>query len=29
MVGDFVLARYNPPLTLPPLPTNEVVIPVE
>lgn len=28
-VGDFLLARYNPPWTLPPLRTNEVMIPVE
>ncbi|KAL8517385.1 hypothetical protein ACS0TY_015570 [Phlomoides rotata] len=28
-VGDFVLARYNPPWTLPPFRTNEVMIPVE
>ncbi|RLN03836.1 heme-binding-like protein [Panicum miliaceum] len=27
--GPFVLARYNPPFTLPPLRTNEVMIPVE
>ncbi|EOA28328.1 hypothetical protein CARUB_v10024529mg [Capsella rubella] len=27
--GDFVLARYNPPWTLPPFRTNEVMIPVE
>ncbi|XP_073289281.1 heme-binding-like protein At3g10130, chloroplastic [Primulina huaijiensis] len=29
VAGDFVLARYNPPWTLPPLRTNEVMIPVE
>ncbi|XP_028785214.1 uncharacterized protein LOC114741126 [Neltuma alba] len=29
VVGDFVLARYNPPWTLPPFRTNEVMIPVE
>ncbi|XP_057778086.1 uncharacterized protein LOC130996833 [Salvia miltiorrhiza] len=29
VVGDFVLARYNPPWTLPPCRTNEVMIPVE
>ncbi|KAL3640707.1 hypothetical protein CASFOL_015675 [Castilleja foliolosa] len=29
VTGDFVLARYNPPWTLPPLRTNEVMIPVE
>ncbi|KAL3640706.1 hypothetical protein CASFOL_015674 [Castilleja foliolosa] len=30
VTGDFVLARYNPPwITLPPLRTNEVMIPVE
>ncbi|EPS74387.1 hypothetical protein M569_00369, partial [Genlisea aurea] len=28
IAGDFVLARYNPPFTLPPLRTNEVMIPV-
>ncbi|KAF3334096.1 heme-binding-like protein [Carex littledalei] len=28
-VGDFLLARYNPPWTLPPLRTNEIMIPVE
>ncbi|CAL4953642.1 unnamed protein product [Urochloa decumbens] len=27
--GPFVLARYNPPFTLPPLRTNEVMFPVE
>ncbi|KAJ9185303.1 hypothetical protein P3X46_004955 [Hevea brasiliensis] len=27
--GDFVLARYNPPWTLPPFRTNEVMIPIE
>ncbi|GJN17150.1 hypothetical protein PR202_gb04197 [Eleusine coracana subsp. coracana] len=27
--GPFVLARYNPPWTLPPLRTNEVMFPVE
>ncbi|XP_062207452.1 heme-binding-like protein At3g10130, chloroplastic [Phragmites australis] len=27
--GPFLLARYNPPFTLPPLRTNEVMIPVE
>ena len=27
--GEFVLARYNPPWTLPPFRTNEVMIPVE
>ncbi|XP_006646483.2 heme-binding-like protein At3g10130, chloroplastic [Oryza brachyantha] len=26
--GPFVLARYNPPFTLPPLRTNEIMIPV-
>ncbi|KAL0451069.1 UNVERIFIED_CONTAM: hypothetical protein Slati_1663300 [Sesamum latifolium] len=30
VAGDFVLGRYNPPwITLPPLRTNEVMIPVE
>ncbi|KAK4418985.1 Heme-binding-like protein, chloroplastic [Sesamum alatum] len=29
VAGDFVLARYNPPWSLPPLRTNEVMIPVE
>ncbi|CAD5320698.1 unnamed protein product [Arabidopsis thaliana] len=29
ITGDFVLARYNPPWTLPPFRTNEVMIPVE
>ncbi|KAI3474169.1 hypothetical protein Pfo_028957 [Paulownia fortunei] len=29
VAGDFVLARYNPPWTLPPFRTNEVMIPVE
>ena len=29
IVGEFVLARYNPPWTLPPFRTNEVLIPVE
>lgn len=28
-VGDFLLARYNPPWTLPPFRTNEIMIPVE
>ncbi|KAL1549211.1 hypothetical protein AAHA92_17343 [Salvia divinorum] len=28
VLGDFVLARYNPPWTLPPFRTNEVIIPV-
>ncbi|CAI9098369.1 OLC1v1035001C1 [Oldenlandia corymbosa var. corymbosa] len=27
--GDYELARYNPPWTLPPLRTNEVMVPVE
>jgi hypothetical protein len=27
--GPFVLARYNPPFTLPPLRTNEAMFPVE
>ena len=29
VVGDFLLARYNPPWTLPPLRTNEVMLPIE
>ncbi|XP_020215778.2 heme-binding-like protein At3g10130, chloroplastic [Cajanus cajan] len=29
VVGDFLLARYNPPWTIPALRTNEVMIPVE
>ncbi|CAM0883587.1 unnamed protein product [Alopecurus aequalis] len=29
ITGPFVLSRYNPPWTLPPLRTNEVMIPVE
>lgn len=29
IVGDLVLARYNPPWTLPPFRINEVLIPVE
>ncbi|GAB4833923.1 hypothetical protein Ancab_032170 [Ancistrocladus abbreviatus] len=29
VVGEHLLARYNPPWTLPPLRTNEVMIPVE
>ncbi|XP_010509243.1 PREDICTED: heme-binding-like protein At3g10130, chloroplastic [Camelina sativa] len=29
ITGDFILARYNPPWTLPPFRTNEVMIPVE
>ncbi|KAL0740276.1 hypothetical protein Bca4012_081789 [Brassica carinata] len=29
ITGEFVLARYNPPWTLPPFRTNEVMIPVE
>lgn len=29
VIGEFVLARYNPPWTLPPWRTNEVMIPVE
>ncbi|XP_059296437.1 heme-binding-like protein At3g10130, chloroplastic [Lycium ferocissimum] len=29
IVGEFELARYNPPWTLPPFKTNEVMIPVE
>lgn len=29
VIGEFLLARYNPPWTLPTLRTNEVMIPVE
>ncbi|KAL0911786.1 hypothetical protein M5K25_019950 [Dendrobium thyrsiflorum] len=29
VVGEYVLARYNPPWTLPPLRTNEVMLPIE
>ncbi|XP_031094521.1 heme-binding-like protein At3g10130, chloroplastic [Ipomoea triloba] len=29
IIGEFELGRYNPPWTLPPLKTNEVMIPVE
>lgn len=29
VTGEFILARYNPPWTLPPFRTNEVMIPVE
>ncbi|KAK4748227.1 hypothetical protein SAY87_014813 [Trapa incisa] len=29
VIGDHLLARYNPPWTLPPLRTNEVMIPIE
>ncbi|OWM81758.1 heme-binding-like protein At3g10130, chloroplastic [Punica granatum] len=29
VTGDHLLARYNPPWTLPPLRTNEVMIPIE
>ncbi|XP_020576556.1 heme-binding-like protein At3g10130, chloroplastic [Phalaenopsis equestris] len=29
LVGEHVLARYNPPWTLPPLRTNEVMLPIE
>ncbi|KAK7286864.1 hypothetical protein RJT34_22184 [Clitoria ternatea] len=29
VVGDFLLARYNPPFTIPAFRTNEVMIPVE
>jgi hypothetical protein len=29
ITGPYVLSRYNPPWTLPPLRTNEVMIPVE
>jgi len=29
VIGEFLLARYNPPWTLPPFRTNEVMIPVE
>lgn len=29
VIGDFVLARFNPPWTLPPFRTNEVMIPIQ
>ncbi|KAM1353131.1 hypothetical protein TB2_032358 [Malus domestica] len=29
IIGDYILARYNPPWTLPPFRTNEVMIPIE
>ncbi|XP_065851905.1 heme-binding-like protein At3g10130, chloroplastic [Euphorbia lathyris] len=29
VTGKFILGRYNPPWTLPPLRTNEVMIPIE
>ncbi|XP_059463318.1 heme-binding-like protein At3g10130, chloroplastic [Corylus avellana] len=29
ITGEFLLARYNPPWTLPPFRTNEVMIPIE
>ena len=29
VAGEFLLARYNPPWTRPPLRTNEVMIPIE
>ncbi|KAF3448963.1 hypothetical protein FNV43_RR09685 [Rhamnella rubrinervis] len=29
VIGDYVLARYNPPFTLPMFRTNEVMIPIE
>lgn len=29
VIGDHLLARYNPPWTLPPLRTNEIMIPIE
>ncbi|KAL4338053.1 hypothetical protein HN51_048136 [Arachis hypogaea] len=29
VIGDFLLARYNPPWTIPMFRTNEVMIPVE
>ncbi|KAI5325780.1 PREDICTED: heme-binding [Prunus dulcis] len=29
IIGEFLLARYNPPWTLPPFRTNEVMIPIE
>ncbi|KAJ6798847.1 heme-binding-like protein, chloroplastic [Iris pallida] len=29
VVGEFLLARYNPPWTLPPFRTNEVMLPIE
>lgn len=29
IIGEFLLARYNPPWTLPPFRTNEIMIPIE
>ena len=29
VIGEFLLARYNPPWTLPPFRTNEVMLPIE
>lgn len=29
ITGEFLLARYNPPWTLPPFRTNEIMIPIE
>ncbi|KAF9613137.1 hypothetical protein IFM89_035177 [Coptis chinensis] len=29
VIGGYLLARYNPPWTLPPLRTNEIMIPIE
>ncbi len=29
VIGEFLLARYNPPWTLPPFRTNEIMIPIE
>ncbi|KAF8394976.1 hypothetical protein HHK36_018915 [Tetracentron sinense] len=29
VIGEFLLARYNPPWTLPPFRTNEVMIPID
>lgn len=29
VIGEMMLARYNPPWTLPPFRTNEILIPIE
>ncbi|XP_062095367.1 uncharacterized protein LOC133801207 [Humulus lupulus] len=29
VIGDYLLGRYNPPWTLPPFRTNEILIPIE